>query len=133
MLSLPYSLHHFFYKNIGGRTYQSIFNSQMIDLINFFTVSMSIFLTSCRSYIINISSIILIKKKTREILQDLVIILIYTEKFLFKISGFHSQMLGNSINILLYIERSCGFTAVSTLQTIDFLKNFSVDILHQII
>ena len=66
MLSLPYSLHYFFYKNIGGRTYQSIFNGQMIDLIEFFAVSMRIFSTSFRSHLINRAGIILIKKKNKE-------------------------------------------------------------------
>ena len=78
--------HHFLHEEIGSRANDGVFNREMIDLVDFLAVGMWIFTAGFWADIVDKAGVILCKKRAGKALQHLVIVLIYAEIFLLKIS-----------------------------------------------
>lgn len=124
---------HFLDPKICGGADRGVFQHYGIDLVHLFAVGVRIFAAGFRADFINRAGIIRQQEMAREILQNLVIILVHAQKFRLKIGRFHSQMPGNTLNIFFDKKWPGRFAAVGALQAVNFSKNFLVRFLGDIV
>jgi len=84
-----------------------------------FAVRVRVLPTSFRSNLIYAAVIFVIKKSTWQYIQHLVIVFINMKVFIYKLSRFHVQVCGNSVNISGGKQWSCSLATISALQAID--------------
>jgi len=133
MTLLFQDLSQFFYKYISCRANQSVLNRQIINLINLLPIGMRILSTGFGANVVDGTSVVIIQEKTRQILQNFVLVFIHSQKFRFEVCRFHPKMFGNPFDVFFYVKRTCSFAAISTRKTVYFRKSLLVRFQSEII
>lgn len=89
---IPQLLH----KKIGRWTGQSIFDCQMINLMNLLAICMRELAAGLGTDIVDRAEIVSTQKRTRHGLEDLVTVFVHLQKFIFKSRQLHLEILGNT-------------------------------------
>ena len=95
-----------------------------------FSVCMRIFPAGFWPNFINRTVIIASQKRTRYLLQHMVIIFIYPKVIFNEFTGLHFKMPGNAFNILIGKKRAGGFTTVCAAKAISLGKLFIMQLHH---
>src|SRR6218665_500339 len=91
------------------------------------------FAASFRPHVVNHAVILIVKKRTRNTFQHIILVFINSKILINELLWLLPEMFGNSVNIRLGKKRPGGFAAVGTLQTIGSFELRIMQILHHII
>ncbi|TND09291.1 MAG: hypothetical protein FD123_1378 [Bacteroidetes bacterium] len=114
-------------------TDQRVFLRNIQHLEYFLPVGMRVFAAGGGSAVVNGTVIFPVEERAGRMVHHEITVFIHVQVLLQKIAGLHAHMCGSAFNVFLVKNRAGGFTAVRTLQAVDMLKGFFVELMRMLV